>query len=99
MNDRNAHTNYQEYQIKYREEHKQQIKQYNDDHKEERKLYYEANKEYIAKKKKEKYGKNKEVILEKAKAKYTCVCDSVCRIGEKLRHEKSQKHINYIANV
>ena len=99
MNDRNAHTNYQEYQIKYREEHKQQIKQYNDDHKEERKLYYEANKEYIAKKKKEKYEKNKEVILEKAKATYTCVCDSVCRIGEKLRHEKSQKHINYIANV
>ena len=84
MNDRNAHTNYQEYQIKYREEHKQEIKQYHDDRKEERKEKYEINKEKIA---------------EKRKKVFTCECGSVFRIDSKARHEKSQKHINSMTTV
>lgn len=61
-----------------------------------KKEYYEAHKEEISKYYKERYGENKEEINEKKKVKYTCECGSTLTLQHKARHEKSQKHIDYI---
>jgi hypothetical protein len=39
---------------------------------------------------------NKTIISEKAKKTYICDCGSICRIGEKSRHNKTIKHLEYI---
>ena len=49
-------------------------------------------KEYL----KEYHETNKERISEKLKEKMTCECGSVYRKADKLRHEKSKKHLDYI---
>ena len=54
--------------------------------------YNEANKEV----KKQYYQTNKEQILEKQKIKYTCECGSQLRKRDKLIHDKTKKHINFI---
>jgi len=45
------------------------------------------------------YIENKQQILEKQKEKFTCDCGSTCRVCDKARHEKSQKHLKYICNI
>lgn len=35
---------------------------------------------------------NKEAIKEKQCAKYTCDCGSICRVHDKAKHERTQKH-------
>ena len=46
--------------------------------------------------KKEYDNDNRVIISEKAKTTYTCECGSICRIGEKSRHNKRIKHLEYI---
>jgi hypothetical protein len=45
---------------------------------------------------KNNYNKNKEKIAEKGKVKFTCECGSICRISDKSRHLKSNKHTSFI---
>ena len=60
------------------------------------KEYRENNKEHKAEKDKQYYENNKAEILEKSKQKYTCECGSTIIKKDKLRHERSMKHINFI---
>jgi hypothetical protein len=62
------------------------------------KEYYEKNKDEILERHKGYYEKNKDEISEKRKEKYTCECGSTLTIHHKVRHEKTQKHINFIKN-
>lgn len=56
------------------------------------KEYHEKNKEKIAQHKKEHYETNKE----KKKEKFTCICGSDYTQSHKARHEKTQKHQDYL---
>ena len=69
------------------EAHKQQIAEY---HKE----YYETNKEKIA----EHYQKNKSKINQKKNEKHTCECGGKYTHNHRVRHFKSKKHADYLAN-
>ena len=60
------------------------------------KEYYENNKKKISEYKKEWYGANREKIAENLKEKYTCDCGSELTKGNKLRHQKTKKHQNFI---
>jgi hypothetical protein len=60
------------------------------------KKYQQDNKEKIVKQQKQYYKDNKNEILKKMSVKFKCECDSFVRISDKARHEKSQKHQNYI---
>jgi hypothetical protein len=95
-----------EYRIQYIEDNKEILK-------DKRKQKYENNKEDIKERiyqyrrdnieainerRRKHYQDNKEKINEKRKVKFVCDCGSECGISEKPRHEKSQKHLNYINN-
>jgi hypothetical protein len=93
-----------EYQKVYRETHKEEIKEINkklyeknrDKLLEYQKEYREENKELVNKKSKEYRKKNKEILKEKAREKINCVCGCSTTKQHKARHEKTQKHINFI---
>ena len=96
LNSQNAYTSKEqkveqkvEYNKEYYEKNREKLAEYKVE-------YYEKNKEQITKYKAEYYENNKE-YYEKNKEKYTCDCGSICNKGNKLRHEKSQKHISYLA--
>ena len=95
-----------EYKKKYSEEHKEQIKQrgkqyreprkeeinkrvkeYNKSHKEEKRIYDEEYRE-----------NNKEKIKEKMNKKFQCKCGGKYTRAHKLKHERTQIHINYVLN-
>ena len=85
----------QKHQKIYYENNKEKIS-------EKYKNYYKKNKDIITEKKKE-YGKiyyeeNKEKISEKQKTKLICICGSYFTCSNKVQHEKSKKHIKFIAN-
>lgn len=88
----------------WRETNKEEIKikkkEYYEEKKEEfmtkQKEYYEKNKYEIHRKGKEHRNKNKDKISEKKKLKFTCSCGSELRFIDKARHERSNKHKNYI---
>ena len=79
---------------------------------EKQKIYHDNNKDTIYEKqkiyrdniddnrikdtKKIYYDNNKERISEKTKPKFTCDCNSVVRISDKIRHEKTKKHQLFI---
>jgi len=73
----------------YRNDNKQQLL-------EQMKQYYETNKQQLLEQQKQRYNDNKAEIAEKAKQKYTCECGSTIRKDEKARHNKTNKHINFI---
>ena len=87
---------------KYRQNNKETISereaQYRNDNKEKISKrgaqYYKDNKEKLAKCRFQRYQNDKE----KLKQKITCGCGSVMRIDGKVRHHKSKKHINWVAN-
>lgn len=88
-----------------KEKMKEYHKEYYENNKEEfaqkTKIYRDNNKEVIAEKNR-KYRENNKEKLEERKQKcraikYTCVCGSVICRGDKSRHFKSKKHINYLA--
>jgi len=60
------------------------------------KEYYDVNKDTILEKHKEYYEANKDKIAKRGKIKYTCCCGSTIRKYDKAKHEKTQKHLNYI---
>jgi len=60
---------------------------------------YENNKEEIIKDRIEYYEKNKEEINQKRKQIYNCECGSSFRKSDKLRHEKSKAHQEYINSL
>jgi len=64
-----------------------------------KKEWYETNMEQIIKYKKEWYEANKEQICEKKKEKFECDCGSICRKSDKVRHEKSLKHQNWLKSL
>ena len=71
-------------------------KEYRETNKEKAKVYYENNKELINEKRKAYRDNNKELIKEKRKEKITCNCGSIFRKDDKLQHEKSKKHCQFI---
>ena len=95
-----------EYHNDNKEKYKQQSKEYYESNKDmilqRVKTYKENNKEKCLETHKSYYEKNKVVILEKMKEQskqpYECECGSIVRCGEKARHFKSKKHINFISN-
>jgi hypothetical protein len=72
----------------YKEKNREKIKESN-------KAYREKNREKI----KEYYEVNKKEILEKLKEKVQCPCGSVVRKSDLRRHERSQKHQNYLKSL
>jgi len=88
----------------WKEENKDELivknKEYYEAHKDEirvkSKIWKEAHKDEIRVKNKEYREAHKDEIRVKNKEKYTCECGSIIIINSKSRHEKSQKHINFI---
>lgn len=84
----------------YSEQNKEKRKEYYEQNKDEilirKKEYHEKNKDKISEKRKEYYEKNKDEINEKRKETYTCECGKISTIQHKARHERSQRHINFI---
>ena len=78
--------------IEWRENNKDNIKQ-------KAKEYRQANIDKIKEREKEYREANKDKISEKKKVKITCECGSVVRKGEKSKHLKTKKHIDYISNL
>lgn len=68
-----------------------------EDKKENGREYRIKNKYKKAENAREWYIKNRDRLLKKQKEKYTCICGSVLIKGNKLRHEQSNKHINFIS--
>jgi len=65
----------------------------------EYKKYYRLNnKDKIKERKKEYHITNKDKIKEQRKIKITCECGSIYRKCDKARHERTNKHMNYINN-
>jgi len=75
-------------------------KQHYEDHKEYyseyHKQYYEDHKEEHSEYNKQYYEENKDKILEQQKQKYTCGCGSTITKGNKPRHERTQKHQDWV---
>ena len=66
---------------------------------EQREIYYEKNKQKILEQVKQYYEENKQKISEKAKQKINCECGSICTITNKLRHERTKKHKNFMLEI
>jgi len=80
-----------EYQKQYRENNKEQKIGYN-------KNYGIINKEIISEQKKIYRENNKQKISERKKQKYTCECGSTLRKDDKVSHEKTIKHQNFLTS-
>jgi hypothetical protein len=72
-------------------------KQYSNDNKEKRKQYHIDNREQILERQKQYRIHNREQILEQKRTKIECECGSLIRRADILRHNRSQKHQNYIS--
>ena len=87
-----------EHNKEYRENNKDKIKEYNkeyyEDNKDKIKEYYQNNKDNI----KDYYENNKDKIKQRISKVCECICGCVYRYDGKLRHERSQKHINLMKN-
>jgi hypothetical protein len=74
----------------YHEKNKEKIK-------ERKKIYHEKNKEKIQEKNKIYRDKHKEELYKHQNQPYLCnICNTTVTLQNKLRHEKSQKHLNNI---
>lgn len=80
------------YNKKYYEKNKEQILEHH-------KKYNEENKEKISEYKKEYYNDNKQIISDRLKKKFICECGSELRHADRLRHMRTQKHINYLNQI
>jgi hypothetical protein len=83
----------------YREDNKKEISEYY-------KKYSEEHKNNISKNNKKWREEHKEKIIEKNKKwreehkeTFTCICGTILTICNKLRHERSQRHTNYLATT
>lgn len=93
-----------EYNKQYRETHKEAKveydKQYRETHKDKlsnyRKQYAIDNKDKIALYNKQYTSDNKEIISLKRSEKIECVCGAMISKRNKARHERSQRHLQYV---
>ena len=89
-----------EYQKEYYEDNKDQIKeyfkQYRQANKERDKKYYEDNKDKIKEYFKQYRQANKDKIKEKKNQKFICPCGGKYTKQNKARHDRSNKHKQYI---
>jgi hypothetical protein len=87
----------------YREENIDKIsekqKKYYEENIDKFKKYYEDNIDKILEQKKKYYEDNQEQISEKKKEKLTCECGCEIRRDCLLRHQRSKKHLDLIANI
>ena len=65
---------------------------------EKSKIYKENNPEKRRNTCNEWYHRNKETVLEKQSKRFECECGSIICCGDKSRHFKSKKHLNFISN-
>ena len=80
----------------YNQSHKDTRQKYYIENKERIQQYRENNKDIIKDKKSSYYEKHKKDISEKRKIKYKCECGSEIGRSDKAKHERSQKHQNYL---
>ena len=73
--------------------------EYKVDNKEYILQYSQGNKQVILAKQKQYYINNKQLILEKNKQTFTCICGVIIRTSDKLKHMKTNKHINLIQQL
>tara|TARA_R110000796_G_scaffold200623_3_gene316635 strand:+ start:207 stop:677 length:471 start_codon:yes stop_codon:yes gene_type:complete len=66
------------------------------DRKRKTKEWFINNSDRIKEYKKQWFINNSDRIKEKSNEKYTCECGLILTKGNKLRHEKSKKHINFL---
>lgn len=66
---------------------------------ERRKKYYEDNQDNVLERSKKYYKDNKAKISEQQKTSINCICGSITSNTNKLRHERSQKHINFTSQI
>jgi len=78
-----------EYQKEYEQEHKQEIK-------ERKKEYEQEHKQEIKERKKEYHQEHKQELKEKRNVKHNCECGSIYSYGDKSKHFRTTKHLNYI---
>jgi hypothetical protein len=75
-------------------------KEYREDNRDEisikKKAYRKENKDKMLKIDKKTREKHKDKILDRNKIKYTCECGPTLTVCNKVRHEKSLKHQNFI---
>ena len=94
-------------QKEYKEIHKEFIKEYNanycKEHRQERNEYsanlYKTNKDYRQKgleRASQYYKENKKKVLERLLCKYVCECGVKGIVGNKSRHEKTQRHQKFL---
>ena len=94
-------------QKEYRELHKEKLKELNrtweKEHRQERNTWqnnlYKTNEDYREKTKvraSEYYEQNKKKILERMLVRYVCCCGLEGSVSNKLRHEKTKRHQDFI---
>jgi len=96
-----------EYKKIYRENNKEKLSVKNIAYKnankevisDKNKVYREANKQTIKDKDKHYREANKESIKNTRAIKITCLCGATCCKGDKSRHERTKKHINYLNSL
>ena len=65
----------------------------------QRKEHYEKNKDRLIIKQTKYREQHKDIINQKKKEKYTCVCGSIAIHHHKARHERTQRHIDFISTI
>lgn len=80
-----------EYQHKYREENPDKIRQY-------KKNYQEEHIDEIRERRKKYCEEHKEEIKIRTSQPITCICGSITNPKHKSRHEKTEKHLDYLKN-
>lgn len=84
----------------YYDDNKEKYKQYRLDNKEKTKIYDKQyridNEEKIKERYKVYYDTNKEKIKERKKLKITCECGSLVRKSDIRKHERSDKHFDFM---
>ena len=83
---------YEKNKVEINEKQKEHYEKNKVEIREQQKDYYEKNKVELKEQQKEHYEKNKVEINEK----HTCNCGGKYTTIHKLRHEKTQKHLNFI---
>lgn len=74
------------------ERHRQQYEANKEDTNKRHKQNYEKNREHI----KQKYYENRDMILANQAQLITCPCGSIGRKGDKARHERTNKHQDWL---
>jgi hypothetical protein len=90
--------NIQEYKKQYREQHKEQSQQYREQHKDQRKQYRDQHKDQSKEYSKEYREQHKIKIKYRKNTVIYCVCGCSYTRSNKLQHERTNKHQEYLKN-